>query len=333
MKGEEVYVQAVREIHECRVQAALWARAQASAAGDRNAAISHYVFYRIEQACGLGPHSQIILSGAVHHPVMANRPSAPEAATSGMPLPASTPHPFLRQQVVQQSPPSGTRIPVCPNPETSEALPPNWLRMPLAQGMPHHQQQHAGAGEAARRFVARGADLFLIISLLLLLTSALLPTESVRVLVSMLGKPLHGETPAESLLALALILSAPGVLLLAALGLDAVIQVLFGTTPAKALAGVTLYSNDQPARAPVYFRRNFQLWFNGLAMGLLPVTCAALCWQFFSISRSGAASHDVGTPLCVRLHRVAQWRLLLVHLLFGAGLIATVLLGVKLSVL
>lgn len=330
MKGEEVYVQAVREIHECRVQAALWARAQASAAGDRNAAISHYVLYRIEQASGLGPHSQVILPGAVHHPVMAVRPYATEAANFGAPMPAGAPHPFLRPQLVQQSPLPGARIPVWPNPETSEALSPNWLRMTAPRGMPLHHHQCARAGAAVRRFVARGADLFLIISLLLVLVS-LLPAESVRALVTMLVQPLHGDAPAESLLALALILSAPGALLLAALGVDAAVQALFGITPAKALAGVTLYAEGSSIGAPAYFRRNYQLWLNGLAMGLLPVTCAALCWQFLSIARGGAASHDLSTPICVHLRQVARWRLVLVHLLFGVGLICSLLLGAKLS--
>jgi hypothetical protein len=320
MKGEEVYAQALLEIQECRMQPALWAHAQASANGDGNVAMSHYILSRVQQGIGSGPSMQVMLHGGVHNPQHGVRTVSAEAANTGSPCAQALP--FLRY-VAGRSAYRASQIPVWANPEGAETLSAGrrpWLRMAPHQALARHHS-HVRTSAALRRFVIRGADLSIIGGLLLALLVALTPAHNVlpTFFTGLFGLQLQAVSNAAGLFAWLVNGSLLLLLLPAALCLEAGIYALFGTTPGKVLGGVELITPMGALTSKAYFLRNCQLWLNGFALGVLPISLVALAWQFLRVVRGRDASYDHAESLCVRLRRVSRVRVAALYLLFCAG--------------
>lgn len=321
MKGEEVYAQALLEIQECRMQPALWAHAQASANGDGNVAISHYILSRVQQSIGSGPTLQVMLHGGMHNPQHGVCAGSIEAANGGGSTCMQS-RPFLRQ-AAGRSTYRAAQLPVWANPEAAEPLPAGrrpWLRMAPHQTLARHHS-HLRAGAALRRFVIRGADLSILGGLLLALLVALTPAHNFlpSVLAGLLGLQLQAGSNAAGLFAWLANGSLLLLILPAALCLEAGIHALFGTTPGKVLGGVELITPQGALTSKAYFLRNCQLWLNGFALGVLPVALVALAWQFLRVAHGRDASYDHAESLCIRLRRVSRVRMAALYLLFCAG--------------
>ncbi len=329
MKGEEVYAQALLEIQECRMQPVLWAHAQASANGDGNVAMSHYILSRVQQSIESGPSMQVMLHGRMHNPQHGVRTVSAEAANTGGPHCAQT-QPFLRQ-ASGRSAYRTSQVPVWANPETAEILSAGrqpWLRMAPHQALARHHS-HVRAGAALRRFVIRGADLSILGGLLLGGLVALTPAHNFLPVffAGLLGLQLQAGSNAAGLFAWLVNGSLLLLILPATLCLEAGIHALFGTTPGKVLGGVEFITPKGTLTSKAYFLRNCQLWLNGFALGVFPISLVALAWQFTRVARGRDASYDHAESLCVRLRRVSGWRVATLYLLFCAGGLAFLGMG------
>jgi hypothetical protein len=321
MKGEEVYAQALLEIQECRMQPALWAHAQANANGDGNVAMSHYILFRVQQSIGSGPSMQVMLHGGVHNPQHGVRMVSAEAANNGG-VSCVEARPFLRQAGARSAF-RAAQMPVWANPDGAETLPAGgrpWLRMAPNHALAkHHSPVRTNA--ALRRFVIRGADLSIIGGLLLALLVALTPAHNFlpTFFTGLFGLQLQAGSNAAGLFAWLVNGSLLLLLLPATLCLEAGIHALFGTTPGKVLGGVELITPNGALTSKAYFLRNCQLWLNGFALGVLPISFVALVWQFLRVARGRDASYDHAESLCVRLRHVSRVRVAALYLLFCAG--------------
>jgi len=78
-----------------------------------------------------------------------------------------------------------------------------------------------------------------------------------------------------------------------ALILDAIVAGIFGNTPAKAIVGIKIrtVSQDQLDLAQ-QVRRNYAVWTDGMAMGILPLTLLSGLRQFRQISGRRSATYD-----------------------------------------
>lgn len=323
MKGEEVYAQALLEIQECRMQPALWARAQVTAQGDGNAAISHYILYRVQQGAGNGPDTQVILHGCVHNPRHGTQRVAREAANCGEVVETRSAS-FLRQ------PGRVAQVPVWANPPGHDAD--TEAEEPWRQIAPHHSmpRRHSRAGMemAWRRCVARLADLSIICTGLLALLVMMTPEQNAlpALLARLLGVQLQGGNP-DSLFVWCVNGSLLLALLPVALCIDAAIHAVFGGTPGKVLGGVEVQTRHGPLTARAYFLRNCQVWLNGLGLGVLPIATGALVWQFMRVVHGCATSYDHAESLSVRLTPVSGLRMAAAYLLLGSGVLGCAGLG------
>lgn len=78
-----------------------------------------------------------------------------------------------------------------------------------------------------------------------------------------------------------------------ALLLDAIIAAIFSNTPAKALIGVKATSSRGERLGLVdHVRRNFGVWTDGLALGILPFSLFSMLKQFKKISGRRDAFYD-----------------------------------------
>lgn len=318
MKGEEVYAQALLEIRECRMLPALWARAQATAQGDGNAAISHYILYRVQQGAGIGPESQIMLHGSVHSPCHGVRCLGGAASTEG----ANRPPPaFLR--IPGRALSKRAQAPVWGNPAEGEAV--LYLRHPNAT--PHHALPHSPAGSrhpisaAWRRFLIRVADLSLASAVLFGLLVLLTPEKNFLpgLFADLLDVRLE-DSGAGSLFAWCSDAALLFVLLPGALGIDALVHAVFGSTPGRALYGVKLRTRQGILSPRAYLLRNYQVWLNGFGLGLLPVAMVTMAWQFVRVARGQGTSYDHAESLTIQFEDASHWRVVAIYLLAAFGL-------------
>jgi len=78
-----------------------------------------------------------------------------------------------------------------------------------------------------------------------------------------------------------------------ALVLDAIVAGVFGNTPVKAIAGISVNTYDQNKLGLVkQFKRNYAVWTEGLAMGILPFTFFSGKRQFRKISSGRSSTYD-----------------------------------------
>lgn len=97
-----------------------------------------------------------------------------------------------------------------------------------------------------------------------------------------------------------------------ALLLDALIAGLLGNSPAKALVGVKpTTSRGESLGLAKHLKRNYGVWTDGFAMGLLPLTLLTLFKQFKRISGRREAIYDERLHARVRSGRLTGFRVIL----------------------
>jgi len=78
-----------------------------------------------------------------------------------------------------------------------------------------------------------------------------------------------------------------------ALLLDAIVAGIFGNTPAKTIAGITVRTFDQEKLGLVHqLKRGYAVWTDGMAMGFLPLTVLSARRQFRKINSGRSTTYD-----------------------------------------
>ena len=78
-----------------------------------------------------------------------------------------------------------------------------------------------------------------------------------------------------------------------ALLLDAIVARVFGNTPAKAIAGISVRTFDRDKLGLIkHIKRNYAVWTDGMAMGILPFTYFSGKRQFRKISSGRSSTYD-----------------------------------------
>ena len=97
-----------------------------------------------------------------------------------------------------------------------------------------------------------------------------------------------------------------------ALLIDALIAGIFGNTPAKALVGVkATTSRGESLGFSKHLKRNYGVWTDGFAMGMLPLTLMTFAKQFKRVSGRREAIYDERLHVRVRSGRFTTLRVLL----------------------
>jgi len=134
-----------------------------------------------------------------------------------------------------------------------------------------------------------------------------------------------GTPPAPGTLGfyLLLFLSLPIALLI-----DAIIAGLFTNTPAKALIGIkATTSRGERLELGKHLRRNFGVWTDGLALGILPLSLIAMFRQFKRVSGRREAAYDERLHVRVRSGNMTALRVLIPLVLFTGAVFALLYLG------
>jgi uncharacterized RDD family membrane protein YckC len=158
-----------------------------------------------------------------------------------------------------------------------------------------------------RRFWARLLDLLLGSALIGVIVGALRP--------SLMAE--HG--------ALLNLLAIPGALLI-----DSLVYAAFGTTPGKAVAGIRVVDDrsGECLTFPVYFKRNFEVYFFGLGLGLYIVCLITLIVSYRRIARGEFSTWDVSADSKV-IARSTRWvRTWIVAAIYLASFAALILLEI-----
>lgn len=129
----------------------------------------------------------------------------------------------------------------------------------------------------------------------------------------MLVAPNFSSGPAQTIFFL--FLSLPLALLL-----DGVIAGVFTNTPAKALIGVkATTSRGERLHLATHVRRNFAVWTDGLALGIVPISLFSMYKQFKRVSGRREANYDERLHVRVRSGRMTAIRVLIpLFLLIGS---------------
>lgn len=112
-----------------------------------------------------------------------------------------------------------------------------------------------------------------------------------------------------------LVLSLPLALLI-----DGLIAGIFSNTPAKAMIGVkATTSRGERLHLVTHLRRNFGVWTDGLALGIVPLSIINMFRQFKRVSGRREAIYDERLHVRVRSGRRTGFRVLIPLFLLVAG--------------
>jgi uncharacterized RDD family membrane protein YckC len=158
-----------------------------------------------------------------------------------------------------------------------------------------------------RRFWARLLDLLLGSVVIGLIVGALRPSWEAE----------HG--------ALLNLLAIPGALLI-----DSLVYTAFGTTPAKAIAGIGVINESSGDRLPfrVYFKRNFEVYLFGLGLGLPIISLITLIVSYRKVARGELSSWDLYAESKVNARSRSRVRTWIVAAIYLTLLAAVMLLEV-----
>ena len=108
-----------------------------------------------------------------------------------------------------------------------------------------------------------------------------------------------------------------------ALLLDGLIAGIFSNTPAKALIGVKATSSrGERLNLVTHLRRNFGVWTDGLALGIVPISVFSMLRQFKRVSGRREAIYDERLHVRVRSGSLTAVRVLIPPVLLIAGFAA-----------